>query len=103
MPELEPILKTAILNLRSGRLDREEDVKLAAILPILNALDWNSADPGALRPEYRVNSGRGARFRQWATRTLRDTEVRARGGSGAPMRLPADHPSRDSRASASLP
>ena len=35
MPELEPILKTAILNLRSGRLDREEDVKLAVILPIL--------------------------------------------------------------------
>ena len=56
MPELEPILKTAILNLRSGRLDREEDVKLAVILPILNALDWNSADPGALRPEYTTGS-----------------------------------------------
>ena len=58
MPELEPILKTAILNLRSSRLDREEDVKLAVILPILNALDWNSADPGALRPEYPAGPGR---------------------------------------------
>ena len=58
MPELEPILKKAILNLRSGRLDREEDIKLAVILPILNALDWHSADPGALRPEYLAGRGR---------------------------------------------
>ena len=55
---LETILKTAILNLRSGRLDREEDVKIAVILPILNALDWNPADPGSLRPEYPAGSGR---------------------------------------------
>lgn len=58
MPELEPILKKAILNLRSGHLDREEDVKLAVILPILNALDWNSADPAALRPEHPAGPGR---------------------------------------------
>ena len=55
---LEAILKTAIVNLRSGRLEREEDVKLAIILPILQALDWNPADPGSLRPEYPVSSGR---------------------------------------------
>ena len=55
---LEAILKTAIVNLRSGRLEREEDVKLAVILPILQALDWNPADPGSLRPEYPVSSGR---------------------------------------------
>ena len=58
MPEFESILKTAILNLRSGHLDREEDIKLAVILPILNALDWNSTDPGALRPEYPAGGGR---------------------------------------------
>ena len=58
MPEFESILKTAILNLRSGHLDREEDIKLAVILPILNALDWNSTDPGALRPEYPAGRGR---------------------------------------------
>ena len=52
MPEFESILKTVIPNLRSGHLDREEDIKLAVILPILNALDWNSAVPGALRHEY---------------------------------------------------
>ena len=28
------------------------------ILPVLNALDWNSADPGALRPEYPAGRGR---------------------------------------------
>ena len=55
---LQTILKTAILNLRSGRLEREEDVKIAVILPILNALDWNPADPGSLRPEYPAGSGR---------------------------------------------
>ena len=55
---LEAILKTVIVNLRSGRLEREEDVKLAVILPILQALDWNPADPGSLRPEYPVSSGR---------------------------------------------
>ena len=58
MPEFESILKTAILNLRSGHLDREEDIKLAVILPILNALAWNSADPGSLRPEYPAGRGR---------------------------------------------
>ena len=55
---LEAILKKAILNLRSDRLEREEDVKLAVILPILDALDWNPADPGALRPEYPAGPGR---------------------------------------------
>ncbi len=58
MPEFESTLNTAILNLRSGRLDREEDIKLAVILPILNALDWDSADPEALRPEYPAGRGR---------------------------------------------
>ena len=55
---LEAILKTAIVNLRSGSLEREEDVKLAVILPILQALGWNPADPGSLRPEYPASSGR---------------------------------------------
>ena len=58
MSDLETTLKRAILNLRSGGLDREEDVKIAVILPILNALDWHSADPGSLRPEYPAGPGR---------------------------------------------
>ena len=58
MQELEPIVKAAIFNLRSGRLEREEEIKLAVILPILNALDWNPADPGSLRPEYPAGPGR---------------------------------------------
>ena len=58
MSDLETTLKRAILNLRFGGLDREEDVKIAVILPILNALDWHSADPGSLRPEYPAGPGR---------------------------------------------
>ena len=58
MPGLEAILKKAIPNLRSDRLGWEEDVKLAVILPILDALDWDPADPGALRPEYPAGPGR---------------------------------------------
>ena len=58
MQELEPVVETAIRNLRSGRLEREEEIKLAVILPILNALDWNPADPGSLRPEYPAGPGR---------------------------------------------
>ncbi len=58
MPDLETTLKTAIRNLRSGALDREENVKIAVLLPILNALDWNFADPGSLRPEYPAGPGR---------------------------------------------
>ena len=58
MSDLETTLKSAILNLRSGGLEREEDVKIAVILPILNALDWHSADPGSLRPEYPAGPGR---------------------------------------------
>ena len=58
MPDLETTLKTAIRSLRSGYLEREENVKIAVILPILNALDWNFADPGSLRPEYPVGPGR---------------------------------------------
>ena len=58
MPEIEPIVKTAIVNLRSGRLEREEEIKLAVILPILSALNWNPADPDSLRPEYPAGPGR---------------------------------------------
>lgn len=58
MHDLETTLQRAILNLRSGGLEREEDVKIAVILPILNALDWHSADPESLRPEYQAGPGR---------------------------------------------
>lgn len=55
---LEPVLKTAIDNLRSGRLEREEHVKQAVILPILQALGWNPADLGSIVPEYPAGPGR---------------------------------------------
>lgn len=55
---LEAVLKTAIDNLRAAALEREEEVKMAVILPILQALDWNPADPGAFRVEYPAGSGR---------------------------------------------
>ncbi len=58
MPDLETTLKTAIRSLRSGALEREEDIKIAVLLPVLNALGWNFADPGSLRPEYPAGPGR---------------------------------------------
>ena len=55
---LVPILETAIGNLRSGRLEREEDVKIAVILPVLQALGWDNADTDSFRPEYPAGPGR---------------------------------------------
>lgn len=55
---LAPVLKTAIGNLRSGRLEREEQVKQAVILPILQELGWNPADPDSIVPEYPAGPGR---------------------------------------------
>ena len=55
---LVPILETVIGNLRSGRLEREEDVKIAVILPLLQALGWNTVDTDSFRPEYPAGPGR---------------------------------------------
>ena len=55
---LDGILKTVIDNLHSGGLEREEDIKMAAILPILHSMDWNPADPGSFRVEYPAGPGR---------------------------------------------
>ena len=55
---LAQVLKKAIGTLRSEDLQREEDVKLAVILPILRALGWNEADLGSIRAEYPAGSGR---------------------------------------------
>ena len=51
-------LQTVIGSLRSGRLEGEEGVKLAVLLPILHALGWNYADPGSFKPEYSAGPGR---------------------------------------------
>ena len=54
---LDSNLKTAITRLRSNDLGSEEEVKIAVILPILQALDW---DPrfGSVKPEYSVGQDR---------------------------------------------
>ena len=54
---LAPILEKVIGTLRSGHLQREEDVKLAVILPILRALGWDETDL-SIRPEYPTGLGR---------------------------------------------
>ena len=54
---LAPILEKVIGTLRSGDLQREEDVKLAVILPILRALGWDETDL-SIRAEYPTGPGR---------------------------------------------
>ena len=55
---LDSNLKTAISRLRSDDLGNEEEVKLAVILPILHALDWDPAHSGSIKPEYAAGQGR---------------------------------------------
>lgn len=54
---LEQILNNAVGHLRSGRLNKEEQVKFAIISPVLRALGWNDADPDVCVPEYSVEGG----------------------------------------------
>jgi len=54
---LASIIEKAIINLRSGHLQTEEDVKLAVILPILRALGWDETDR-SIRAEYPTPPGR---------------------------------------------
>ena len=54
---LASIIEKAIINLRSGHLQTEEDVKLAVILPVLRALGWDETDR-SIRAEYPTPSGR---------------------------------------------
>ena len=55
---LQSTLKSVISRLRSDDLENEEEVKLAAISPILLALDWNPAQSGSIKPEYPAGRGR---------------------------------------------
>ncbi len=51
----EALIKTLeeiIARIQSGRLDSEEHVKLAVILPILRNLGWDDTNPDELIPEY---------------------------------------------------
>ena len=50
-------LSLAVDKLRSGQLQKEEQVKLAVIQPILRALDWDDADPSQVIPEFSVPEG----------------------------------------------
>ena len=54
---VEQALRTAIHRLDSGNLGNEAQVKQAAILPVLRALDWDDTDPESFRPEYSVPGG----------------------------------------------
>ena len=55
--DVEKALKTALSHLQSDILTNEAQVKLAVILPVLRALDWDHTDPASFRPEYAVPSG----------------------------------------------
>ena len=51
---LEQTLRNAAGHIGAGRLENEAQVKQAAILPVLRALDWDDGDPESFRPEYPV-------------------------------------------------
>ncbi len=55
---LEETLRRVAKLVRSGDLQNEEQTKLAAILPILRALDWDETNPSEFIPEYHVDNGR---------------------------------------------
>ncbi len=54
---IEDALKLAVDRIRSGQLQKEEQVKHSVILPLLRALSWDDADPSQVIPEYPVNNG----------------------------------------------
>ena len=56
--DVEAALSDALKRLRSNRLTGEEQIKLAVILPVLRALEWDERDPNAFVPEYPVPNGR---------------------------------------------
>ncbi len=55
---LEEILRRIAKQLHSGRLQNEEQTKLAAILPVLRALGWDETNPSEFVPEHTVDNGR---------------------------------------------
>ena len=55
--DMEQVLNLAVDRIRSGQLNKEEQVKLAVILPILRALDWDYTNPSEFVPEFSVPSG----------------------------------------------
>lgn len=54
---VEKELRSAVVKLRSGLLEKEEQVKVSIISPILRALDWDYTDPKVCRMEYSVKGG----------------------------------------------
>ena len=55
--DMEQVLNRAVSRIRSGQLNKEEQVKLAVILPILRALDWDDTNPSEFVPEFSVPGG----------------------------------------------
>ena len=54
---VEQVLRASVHRLLSGKLANEEQVKLAVILPVLRALEWDETDPDSFRAEYGVPGG----------------------------------------------
>jgi hypothetical protein len=55
--KVERVLHQAVDRIRSGQLNKEQQVKLAVIQPILRALDWDDADPSEVVAEFSVPDG----------------------------------------------
>ena len=54
---LEWKLKLAVEAIRSGGLENEALVSQAVVLPVLDALGWDYADPAEIYPQYKAGGG----------------------------------------------
>lgn len=51
---IEEVLARTLELLRSGKLTNEAQIKQAAVIPILRALDWDDTNPDEVLPQYDV-------------------------------------------------
>lgn len=51
---VEDAIKQTLTHLRSGHLTNEAQIKQAAVIPILRALDWDDTNPDEVLPQYDV-------------------------------------------------
>ena len=51
---VEDAIKQTLTHLRSGQLTNEAQIKQAAVIPILRALDWDDTNPDEVLPQYDV-------------------------------------------------
>lgn len=56
--ELRDLVQKVQQRLREGRYQNESDVREAIVVPVLQALGWDTSDPGMVRREYQIQQAR---------------------------------------------